>query len=156
RQMTRFCMRCDRIIGEKCFQCGTEAIADSNGHAVTWADFGCPSCGYHFPRGDGGETEASRHGVHNPELQKEYVDAAKSQRRWSELARAKSRRRRLQRVRSMPRLQQVTPPDTKICSYESTYRLLPQRESLGRRCSKSSINVATCWITRTICWSLSF
>ena len=54
--MTRFCIRCNRIIGEKCVQCGTQVTASSNGHAVNSADFDCPSCGHHFPQGDGGET----------------------------------------------------------------------------------------------------
>jgi hypothetical protein len=54
--MTRFCIRCNRIIGEKCVQCGTEATANSNGHVVSGAEFDCPSCGHRFPQGDGGET----------------------------------------------------------------------------------------------------
>ena len=35
--MTRFCIQCNRIIGEKCVQCGTEVTASSNGDAVTGA-----------------------------------------------------------------------------------------------------------------------
>ena len=54
--MTRFCIRCNRVIGEKCVQCGTEATADSNADAVSGFYFSCPSCRRHFPQGDGGET----------------------------------------------------------------------------------------------------
>jgi hypothetical protein len=42
-RMTRFCIQCNRIIGEKCVQCGMEATANSNGHAVTGVDFDCSS-----------------------------------------------------------------------------------------------------------------
>jgi len=33
-----------------------EVTANSNGHAVTIAEFDCTSCGHHFSQGDGGET----------------------------------------------------------------------------------------------------
>jgi transposase-like protein len=68
--MTRFCMQCDRIIGEKCVQCGTEATANSNGHALSGAEFDCPSCGYHFAQGDGGETGGMCEPCFDAELQK--------------------------------------------------------------------------------------
>ena len=71
--MTRFCMRCDQIIGEKCVQCGTEATA-SNGHALTNAEFDCPSCGHHFLQGDGGETGGLCTPCLETELKKAYVD----------------------------------------------------------------------------------
>ncbi len=99
--MTRFCMRCDRIVGEKCVQCGTEATADSNGHAVTAAEFDCPSCGHHFLQGDGGETGGLCTPCLESELQKAYVEAAKRQRRRSELATEKSSRKRHGRFRSI-------------------------------------------------------
>ena len=88
--MTRFCMQCDRIIGEKCVQCGTEATANSNGHALSGAEFDCPSCGYHFAQGDGGETGGLCTPCLEAGLQKAYVEAAKSRRRKSELATGKS------------------------------------------------------------------
>ena len=77
--MTRFCVRCNRIIGEKCMQCGTEATASSNGHGVTGADFDCPSCGHHFLRGDGGETGGMCQPCFGAELQKAHEQAAKNQ-----------------------------------------------------------------------------
>ena len=57
--MTRICTLCKQIMGEKCARCGTEATplkANSYGQAVTGTEFDCPSCGHHFPQGDGGET----------------------------------------------------------------------------------------------------
>jgi transposase-like protein len=98
RQMTRFCMQCDRIIGEKCVRCGTEATAHSNGHAVTTAEFDCPSCGHHFQQGDGGETGGLCTPCLEDQLQKAYVEAAKSQRRRSELAAGKLSRKRLRPI----------------------------------------------------------
>jgi hypothetical protein len=56
--MTRICIRCNRIIGEKCVRCGSEATplkANSKGHAIAGTDFDCPTCGHHFPQGEGGE-----------------------------------------------------------------------------------------------------
>jgi hypothetical protein len=67
-------MRCDRIIGEKCAQCGTEVTANSNGHAVTNAEFDCPSCGHHFLQSDGGETGGLCTLCLKTELKKAYVD----------------------------------------------------------------------------------
>ena len=75
--MTRFCIRCNRIIGEKCVQCGTEATANSNGYGVTDTDFNCPSCGYHFPRGDGGETGGMCEPCFDAQLRKAHEQAAK-------------------------------------------------------------------------------
>jgi|GEM_PF-5171630 len=78
--MTRLCIRCDRIIGEKCVQCGTEAIAISNGrHAVTGTEFDCPSCGHRFPQGDGGETSGMCEPCFDAELQKAHETSVKSQ-----------------------------------------------------------------------------
>jgi len=68
--MTRFCIRCNQIIGEKYVQCGTEATANSNAHAVTDSEFDCPSCGHHFTRGDGGETGGMCKPCFNAELRK--------------------------------------------------------------------------------------
>jgi hypothetical protein len=81
--MTRYCVRCNRIIGEKCAQCGTEAISaksNSNGHAVTDVEFDCPSCGNHFPLGDGGETGGMCEPCFDAELRKAHEETAKSQR----------------------------------------------------------------------------
>ncbi len=75
--MTRFCIQCNRIIGEKCVQCGTEVTASSNGHGVTGADFECPSCGHHFLQGDGGETGGMCEPCVDAELQKAREHAAK-------------------------------------------------------------------------------
>jgi transposase-like protein len=76
--MTRICIRCNRIIGEKCAQCGMEVTANSNGHAVTIAEFDCPSCGYHFSQGDGGETGGMCEPCFDAELRKAHQEAAKS------------------------------------------------------------------------------
>jgi hypothetical protein len=57
--MTRICILCERIIGEKCARCGREVAApktDSNGDAMTGTTFDCASCRHHFPQGDGGKT----------------------------------------------------------------------------------------------------
>jgi hypothetical protein len=57
--MTRLCIQCDRIIGERCAHYGTEATplkANSNGHAVYGTEFNCPSCGHRFPQGEGGKS----------------------------------------------------------------------------------------------------
>jgi DNA-directed RNA polymerase subunit RPC12/RpoP len=67
-------MRCDRTIGEKCAKCGTEATANSNGHALTNAEFDCPSCGHHFLQGDGGETGGLCTPCLETELKKACVD----------------------------------------------------------------------------------
>ena len=77
RKMTRFCIRCNRIIGEKCVQCGTEATANSNVYRVTGTDFNCPSCGHHFPQGDGGETGGMCEPCFDAELRKAHEEAAK-------------------------------------------------------------------------------
>ena len=88
--MTRLCIRCNRVIGEKCVQCGTEATANSNGHAVTGLDFECPSCGHHFPQGDGGDTGGMCVPCFDAELRKAHEQAAKSQTRGSGLATGES------------------------------------------------------------------
>jgi len=77
--MTRFCVRCSRIIGEKCIQCGTEATSSSNGLGVTGADFVCPSCGHHFLQGDGGETGGMCEPCFGAELRKAHEQAAKAE-----------------------------------------------------------------------------
>jgi hypothetical protein len=56
--MTRFCIQCNRILGEKCVHCGTEAApitTNPRGHAVAGTEFDCSACGHHFPQGEGGE-----------------------------------------------------------------------------------------------------
>ncbi len=77
--MTRFCIRCNRIIGEKCVQCGREAAANSKGHAVTSPEFDCPSCGNHFLQGDGGETGGMCEPCFDAELQKAREYATKTE-----------------------------------------------------------------------------
>ena len=78
RPMTRFCIQCNRIIGEKCVECGMEVTAKSNGHAVTRAEFDCPSCGHRFPQGEGGETGGMCEPCFDTELQKAQEQLAKS------------------------------------------------------------------------------
>jgi transposase-like protein len=84
--MTRFCFWCNRIIGEKCVQCGTEATDTSNGYAVTGAEFDCPSCGHHFPQGDGGETGGMCEPCFDAELQMAHEQAEKNRARAAALA----------------------------------------------------------------------
>jgi transposase-like protein len=84
--MTRFCIQCNRIIGEKCVHCGTEATANSNGGAFSGAEFDCPSCGYHFTQGDGGKTGGMCEPCFDAELENAFEHAVKSQSRaqlWS-------------------------------------------------------------------------
>ena len=76
--MTRFCVRCNKVFGEKCAQCGTEAAANSNGyHAKTGAEFDCPFCGFHFLQGDGGETGGMCEQCFDVELRNAHKQAAK-------------------------------------------------------------------------------
>jgi DNA-directed RNA polymerase subunit RPC12/RpoP len=77
--MTRFCIRCNRIIGEKCIRCGVEAISGANGHAVAGAGFECPSCGHHFLQGDGGTTGGMCEPCFDDALQKARKPAPKSE-----------------------------------------------------------------------------
>ena len=77
--MTRFCIRCNRIIGEKCIQCGREATAASKGLALTGAEFDCPSCARHFPQGDGGETGGMCEPCFDAELRKAREWAGKTE-----------------------------------------------------------------------------
>ena len=76
--MTRFCIRCNQIIGEKCVRCGTEAIAVSNAHAVTGGVFDCPSCSHRFPQGDGGATGGMCEPCFDAELRNAHEEAAKN------------------------------------------------------------------------------
>ena len=75
--MTRVCIRCNRTIGEKCAQCGTEVTAVSNRHAATDAHFDCPSCGHHFQQGDGGETGGMCEPCFDAELRSAHEEATK-------------------------------------------------------------------------------
>ena len=75
--MTRTCILCNRITGEKCAHCGAEATANSNGHALTNAEFDCPSCGHHFTRGDGGETGGMCEPCFDSELRNAHEQVAK-------------------------------------------------------------------------------
>jgi hypothetical protein len=57
--MTRVCVQCQQVLGEKCVRCGTEAVpahADPHSDAPTRGEFTCPSCAHRFAQGDGGET----------------------------------------------------------------------------------------------------
>jgi transposase-like protein len=74
--MTRFCIQCNRIIGEKCVQCGKEVTAASNSRAANSAEFDCPSCGRHFLQGDGGETGGMCEPCFDVALQKAHEQAA--------------------------------------------------------------------------------
>jgi hypothetical protein len=55
-----------------------EATANSSGHAVTGAEFDCPSCGHHFLQGDGGETGGMCEPCFDAELQKAREQTAKT------------------------------------------------------------------------------
>jgi hypothetical protein len=83
--MTRTCILCNRIIGEKCAQCGTEASANPNGHAVNDAEFDCPACAHHFAQGDGGATGGMCEPCFDSELQTAQREVAKNQRRKARL-----------------------------------------------------------------------
>jgi hypothetical protein len=76
--MTRFCIRCYQIIGEKCVRCGAEAIAVSNAHAVGGTVFDCPSCSHRFPQDDGGETGGMCEPCFDSELRNAHEQLAKS------------------------------------------------------------------------------
>jgi transposase-like protein len=76
--MTRVCIRCSQIIGEKCAHCGTQVTAVSNGHAMTVANFDCASCGHHFQQGDGGETGGMCETCFDAELRNAHEYAAKN------------------------------------------------------------------------------
>ena len=57
--MTRVCVQCKDVLGEKCVQCGAKAaLVDSNaqGHPPAGIEFRCPACSHRFSRGEGGET----------------------------------------------------------------------------------------------------
>ncbi len=57
--MTRLCAVCKGVLGEKCSRCGVEATpveVNARGHALVGAEFVCPSSGYRFTQGDGGQT----------------------------------------------------------------------------------------------------
>jgi len=56
--MTRFCIHCNRNIGEKCAHCGSEATplkTSSSCGAMHGTEFDCPACGHRFSQGEGGE-----------------------------------------------------------------------------------------------------
>jgi DNA-directed RNA polymerase subunit RPC12/RpoP len=65
-------------MGGKCVRCGTEATVNSNGHAVTDPEFHCPSCGYHFPKGDGGATGGMCEPCFDAQLRNAHEEAAKN------------------------------------------------------------------------------
>lgn len=57
--MTRVCVRCKEVLGEKCVRCGAEAVpfhVTPQSNAPAGQDFDCPACGHQFTRGEGGET----------------------------------------------------------------------------------------------------
>jgi hypothetical protein len=74
--MTRFCIQCNRIFGEQCVQCGTEATTGSNGDAADSADFDCPTCGHYFLQGAGGKIGGMCEPCFDSELQKAHDQAA--------------------------------------------------------------------------------
>ena len=76
--MTRFCIRCNQIIGEKRVRCGTGVIAVSDTHAVTGAVFDCPSCSHSFLQGDGGATGGMCEPCFDAELRNAHEEAAKN------------------------------------------------------------------------------
>ena len=81
--MTRLCMVCKQIMGEKCARCGTEATplkTNSNGQAGTGTEFDCPSCGHHFTQGDGGETGGMCEPCFDAALRKAHEQKTKSPR----------------------------------------------------------------------------
>jgi len=75
--MTRTCILCNRTIGEKCVQCGTEASVNPNVHALTEAEFDCPACGHHFTKGDGGATGGMCEPCFDAELRNAHEQVAK-------------------------------------------------------------------------------
>ncbi|MBZ5694442.1 MAG: hypothetical protein LAN36_03675 [Acidobacteriia bacterium] len=57
--MTRVCVQCKEVLGEKCVRCGTEAVtihADQQSNAHGGQEFKCHACGHRFRQGEGGET----------------------------------------------------------------------------------------------------
>ena len=57
--MTRVCVQCMELLGEKCVRCGAEAVpirADAQSNAHAGQDFECLACRHRFSRGEGGET----------------------------------------------------------------------------------------------------
>jgi DNA-directed RNA polymerase subunit RPC12/RpoP len=57
--VTRVCVQCKELLGEKCKQCGAEAAPvdpNAHGHPPTGTEFRCPACSHCFSRGEGGET----------------------------------------------------------------------------------------------------
>lgn len=56
--VTRVCVQCKDVLGEKCVQCGAKAAPDSNaqGHPSTENEFRCLACSHGFSGGEGGET----------------------------------------------------------------------------------------------------
>jgi hypothetical protein len=57
--VTRVCVQCQQVFGEKCGRCGTEAApvhADAQSKANASQDFECLGCRHRFPKGEGGET----------------------------------------------------------------------------------------------------
>jgi hypothetical protein len=57
--LTRVCVQCQQVFGEKCVRCGTEAIPlhpNAQGHLPPGIEFRCSPCGHQFTKGEGGET----------------------------------------------------------------------------------------------------
>jgi hypothetical protein len=52
--MTRFCMDCKKLLGEKCPHCGSLDIASDNPEQTC---FHCRHCGQSFTEGQGGSTD---------------------------------------------------------------------------------------------------
>ena len=73
--MTRVCVQCKDVLGEKCLQCGAEAVpvhADAQSNAPAGQDFECPSCDHRFTQGEGGETGGMCEACFDDTLQKAH------------------------------------------------------------------------------------
>jgi DNA-directed RNA polymerase subunit RPC12/RpoP len=57
--VTRVCVQCGEALGERCVQCGAEAVplhAAPQSTVPAGLDFECPACGHRFTKGEGGVT----------------------------------------------------------------------------------------------------
>jgi hypothetical protein len=57
--VTRVCVQCNKVFGEKCVRCGAEAVPlhpNGQGHPTAKVEFRCSACSHAFGQGDGGET----------------------------------------------------------------------------------------------------
>jgi transposase-like protein len=54
--MTRFCMDCKKLLGEKCARCGSTNLSERN-YTDSTTGFHCHGCGHNFRQGEGGNTD---------------------------------------------------------------------------------------------------